>query len=99
MKERQARVMDLHESLSKRTKAKLLGVNLSTCYLKPKSIGDDEVTLMNEIQDIYSRHPFKGYRRITWDLKDLGHTINRKRVYGLMQKMGLQGIYPKKNLS
>jgi putative transposase len=99
MKERQARVMDLHESLSKRTKAKLLGVNLSTCYLKPKPIGDDEVTLMNEIQDIYSRHPFKGYRRITWDLKDLGHTINRKRVYGLMQKMGLQGIYPKKKLS
>jgi putative transposase len=88
-----------HHTLSKRSKAKLLSVNLSSCYLKPKPVADDEITLMNEIRDIYSRHPFKGYRRITWDLKDLGHDINRKRVYRLMQKMGLQALYPKKNLS
>ena len=71
MKERQAKTMAPHHTLSKRSKAKLLSVNLSSCYLKPKPVADDEITLMNEIRDIYSRHPFKGYRRITWDLKDL----------------------------
>lgn len=99
MKERQIKVMEPHETLSKRSKAKLLNINLSSCYLKPKPAGEDEITLMNEIRDIYSRYPFKGYRRITWDLKDLGYNINRKRVYRLMQKIGLQAVYPKKNLS
>lgn len=99
MKDRKTKVMEPHETLSKRSKAKLLDVNLSSCYRKPKPVTTDEVTLMNEIRDIYSHHPFKGYRRITWDLKDLGHDINHKRVYRLMQKMGLQAVYPKKNLS
>lgn len=99
MKERRLQVMALHPLLSKRTKAKLLEVNLSSCYLKPKPVGEEEVTLMNEIRDLYSRYPFKRYRRITWDLKDLGHDINHKRVHRLMQKMGLQAVYPKKNLS
>ena len=99
MKERQATVASPYQGLSKRTKAKLLSVNLSSCYLKPKPSRDGDVTLMNEIRDLYSQHPFKGYRRITWDLKDLGHLINHKRVYRLMQKMGLQAIYPKKNIS
>lgn len=99
MKVRQNQVMAPHETLSKRLKSKLLNVNLSSCYLKPKPVEDTEVTLMNEIRDIYSRHPFKGYRRITWDLKDLSYAINHKRVYRLMHEMGLQAIYPKKNLS
>ena len=99
MKERQIKVMQPHEILSKRMKADLLGINLSSCYLKPKAVGDEEATLLNEIRDIYSRYPFKGYRRITWDLKDLGINVNHKRVYRLMQKMGLQAVYPKKNLS
>ena len=99
MKERRVQVMALHPLLSKRSKSKLLGVNLSSCYVKPKPVREEEVTLMNEIRDLYSRYPFKGYRRITWDLKDLGYDINHKRVYRLMQKMDLQAIYPKKNLS
>lgn len=99
MKDRKTKVMEPHETLSKRSKAKLLDVNLSSCYRKSKPVRTDEVTLMNEIRDIYSQHPFKGYRKITWDLKDLGHDINHKRVYRLMQKMGLQAVYPKKNLS
>jgi putative transposase len=32
-------------------------------------------------------------------LKAHGYCINRKRVQRLMQEMGLEGIYPKKNLS
>ena len=99
MKERRVLVMAPHLLLSKRRKAELLRVTLSSWYLQPKLVGDEEVTLMNEIRDLYSRYPFKGYRRITWDLKDLGYNINHKRVYRLMGKMGLQAVYPKKNLS
>ena len=99
MKERQELVKSGHQDLSKRSRAKLLDVNLSGCYVRPKSIADDTVTIMNEIREIYGMRPFQGYRRITWDLKDLGYPINRKKVYRLMKLMGLEAVYPKKNLS
>lgn len=85
--------------LSKRCRARLLAVNLSSCYRQLKLFNADTITLMNEIRDIYARRPFQGCRRITWDLKDLGYRINHKKVYRLMQVMGLQAVYPKKNLS
>jgi putative transposase len=99
MKERQIQVRQAHKQLSKRLRAKLLGVNLSSCYVKPKPSSQDTVTLMNEIRDIYAVRPFNGYRRIKWDLRDLGYNVNHKRVYRLMKLMGLQAVYPKKNLS
>ena len=68
---RRHRVMESHPLLSKRCKAKLLGVNLSSCYVRPKPMRQDTVTLMNEIRDIYEQRPFQGYRRITWDLKEV----------------------------
>jgi len=99
MKARQALVKSDDQDLSKRSRSKLLGVNLSSCYVKLKAIADDTVTIMNEIREIYAMRPFYGYRRITWDLKDLGHEINRKKVYRLMKLMGIEAVYPKKNLS
>jgi len=76
MKVRQDLVKSKSKDLSKRSRAKLLDVNLSSCYVKPKAIADDNVTIMNEIREIYTMRPFQGYRRITWDLKDLGYLIN-----------------------
>jgi len=67
MKERQRQVIGFHEDLSKRLRARLLGVNLSSCYLKPKPVPQDTVTLMNEIRDLYEARPFQGYRRVTLD--------------------------------
>jgi putative transposase len=99
MKIRQDLVKRDDKDLSKRSRAKLLTVNLSSCYVKTKVIADDTVTIMNEIREIYSIRSFQGYRRITWDLKDLGYEINRKKVYRLMKLMGIEAVYPKKNLS
>ena len=99
MKKRQEQVTNFHKDLSKRLRARLLGVNLPSCYIKPKPVSQDTVTLMNEIRDIYEVRPFQGYRRMTLDLKDLGYGVNHKRVYRLMNLMGLQAVYPKKNLS
>jgi uncharacterized protein YeeX (DUF496 family) len=64
MKERKAKVQMVDSHLSKRARAFLLTVNLSSCYVKPKSYTEDVVTIMNEMREIYERHPFKGYRRI-----------------------------------
>lgn len=99
MKERQAICHKRNNQLSKRRKAYLLGVNLPSCYVVKKASNELTITLMNEIRDIYAMRPFQGYRRMTDDLKDKEYEVNHKRVYRLMRKMGLQAIYPKKNLS
>jgi putative transposase len=99
MKERRDMAKADHPKISKRRRSALLGVNLSSLYIKRKPLRADDITLLNEIQDIYKVKPFKGYRRICNDLQDEGYVINKKRVLRLMRLMGLQAVYPKKNLS
>lgn len=55
--------------------------------------------LMGLIDREYLEHPFYGSRRMTEVLKARGYCINRKKVQRLMYEMGLEAIYPKKNLS
>jgi putative transposase len=54
---------------------------------------------MRMIDEIYTAHPYFGYRRITVQVQKKGRIINRKRVRRLMQIMGIQGICPGPNLS
>jgi len=62
-------------------------------------VGGDEPAVMRVIDEIYTKHPFYGVRRVTNALKRLGWCINHKRVARLMQVMGLEAIYPKPRLS
>lgn len=54
---------------------------------------------MRLIDEIYTRHSFYGYRRITATLKRSGHDVNGKRVLRLMRNMGLEAVYPKRKTS
>lgn len=50
---------------------------------------------MRLIDEQYLRTPFYGWPRMTVHLRGLGEVVNHKRVQRLMQKMGLQAVYPK----
>ena len=54
---------------------------------------------MKLIDEEYTRHPFYGIRQITNWLNLAGHHVNHKRVGHLMQKMGIEGIHPKRKTS
>ncbi len=54
---------------------------------------------MNEIDKIFTAHPFYGKRRIRIILKQMGYAVGVKYIRMLMRKMSLQAIYPKKNTS
>jgi putative transposase len=45
------------------------------------------------------RTPYYGIRRMTAGLRAAGHEVNHKRVARLLQRMGLQAIYPKPRLT
>lgn len=64
---------------------------------KTKDRFDSKLKLLIDKQ--YIETPFYGTRRMTYHLQQLGFKVNRKRVQRLMREMGLQAIYPKKNLS
>src|SRR5260370_36375520 len=99
MKSRMKLARDIKSDLSMRHRCSLLSVPRSSAYYQSTKQNADEADFLNEIREIYERHPFKGYKRITDDLVEQGYVINHKRVYRLLKLMGLQAIYPKKNLS
>ena len=43
----------------------------------------------------FTEHPTTGRQGMTDHLKMIGYTLNIKRVSRLMDKMGLEAIYPK----
>lgn len=81
--------------------AELLCVNRTSVYrpAREQREGEENVLLMHRIDEIYMKHPFYGYRRMTRILRDQGDEVNRKRVRRLMRIMGLEAVYPKPNLS
>lgn len=83
--------------------ADLLSINRSSLYPAQKTEAPKrhiyDVTIMNRIDEIYTRHPYFGYRRIHVKLVEAGWAINIKKTRRLMREMGLYAIYPKRNLS
>lgn len=77
----------------------LLGLARSTFYYRPIGISEEDLNLMRLIDEQYTKTPFYGYRKMTYWLGRQGYHLNKKWVLRLMQKMGLQAIYPKKKLS
>jgi putative transposase len=77
----------------------LLGLSRSSFYYRPAKDSPLNLELMHRIDQIYTRWPFYGVPRITAVLRKQGFEINHKRIERLMKKMGIQAIYPKKNLS
>ncbi len=88
-----------HQQLSIRRQCELVGLNRSTFYYKPGQESDLNLRLMRLIDTYYTKAPFYGRRRMTAHLRCQGYEINHKRVRRLMQKMGLQAIYPKRRTS
>jgi putative transposase len=77
----------------------LINLPRSSYYYSPLGITEEELEIMSRIDKIYTKYPFYGVRRITDHLRKQGSQYNHKRIYRLMQVMGIEAISPKKNLS
>ena len=90
-------------SISKQLKA--LGLPRSSYYYKERPMSDFNLKLMKRIDEIYTESPDYGSRTISKILRreeaSIGSRkgVNRKRVQNLMRIMGLQAIFPGRNLS
>ena len=91
-------VCELQLKYSLKILLKISGLKRSTYYYTlsktNKDMKNDEI--MNIIIHIFYTHKERyGYRRITLELRNMGYTINHKKVKRLMSIMGLYGQTPK----
>lgn len=85
-----------HGRISVARQCELVGLVRSTFYYAPRRDGESlqNLRLIREIDQIYTRWPFYGYPRVTDELRSQGRIVNPKRVARLMRVMGLQAIVP-----
>ncbi|MBP0661869.1 transposase, partial [Mycobacterium tuberculosis] len=76
-----------------------LGINRSSLYYQPKPISKLDITLMNLLDEQYTKAPFYGVKRMTAYLRQLGYRVNHKRVRRIFYLMGLDAIYQRPNTS
>lgn len=58
-----------------------------------------DLLLTNKVDEIYTASPFFGTRRISTELQLQGFSVGRDRIRTIMQTLGIEAIYPKRNLS
>jgi len=85
--------------LSLRTQAKLLGVSRSSLYYQAVQPSPKEVAIKHRIDELYTRWPFYGSRRITTLLNREKMAVSRPTVQRYMREMGISGIAPGPNTS
>jgi putative transposase len=86
-------------AVSVRRQCELIFFNRSSLYYAPVPVSPEDQSVMNQIDEIYTKWPFYGARRMSWELKRLGLFVGRKRTGRLMRLMGLEAVFPKRNTS
>jgi putative transposase len=97
--DRRAKLDRDHPQLSIRRQCAMLGLARSGVYRLPHRAKDDDLLLMRRIDELFTRWPFLGSRRMTAMLRADGIPINRKRVQRLMRRMGIAALGPKPRTS
>jgi putative transposase len=93
--DRRAKLDRDHPQLSVRRQCAMLGIARSGVYRLPRPANDDDLSLLRRIDELFTRWPFLGSRRMTAMLRAEGQAINRKRVQRLMRRMGIAALGPK----
>ena len=89
----------LNSQISISRQCELVGLSRPSYYYRPAKIDSYSLQLMHQIDEEFTRRPATGTRTMTNYLKQSGYDVNRKRVQHLYRTMGLEAVYPKKNLS
>lgn len=87
------------QELSLKAQAELLGLSRSSLYYCPMPPSPEEVAIKHRIDEIYTRWPFYGSRRITVVLNEEEIAVSRPTVQHYMREMGISGIAPGPNTS
>lgn len=91
--------MERKSEISLRRQSDLLEVPRSRFYYTPKGESEENQQLMRRMDQLFVEDPTLGVLGMQDALKDWDLNYNVKRIRRLLRKMGIEPIYPKKNLS
>lgn len=77
----------------------LLGLCRSSLYYEPVGPSKREIAIKHRIDELYTKHPIYGSRRMAAVLVREGWSVSRPTVQGYMREMGLAGVAPGPNTS
>lgn len=92
-------LIDASDSMSISHQCELINLPRSSLYFSPMPLSAKEQILTNRVDEIYTAYPFYGSRRIQTELILEGTSIGRDRIRTIMRILGIEAIYPKRNLS
>jgi len=86
-----------HPSISITRQCVLLGLNRSSLYYRPKPTSETDIQIMGRLDEIYTDiSSTYGYRFMHQQLLEDGFQIGRNKVLKLMNRIGIQAIFPRK---
>jgi len=88
-----------HGVLSIGRQCELLGISRSAYYYRPAGVSAEDLQRMRIIDEVFTKRPYYGARRLRDELNAQGEAVGRQHVGALMRLMGLEAIYPKRRLS
>jgi putative transposase len=77
----------------------LAGISRSGFCYEPVPESEANLALMRRLDELHLEQPSYGSRRLVALLAREGQVVNRKRVARLLELMGVEVVYPKRNLS
>ncbi len=86
-------------NFSIRYQCQLLNLSRSGFYTEKRMISKEDKILLDLLDEIFLEFPVYGSRRLMRELKRRGYQVGRTKVRGLMRKVGIEALYPKKRLS
>lgn len=92
-------LVERDESLSIRRQAEIMEINRSRLYYKPVGESVANIELMELMDKLFLGDPTLGVLGMQDELRDRQVFANIKRIRRLLRKMGIEPIYPKRNLS
>ena len=86
-----------NKTISFNRQLELLNISKTAYYYEPvvPFSKEEDISLLNMIDKIYTKHPYYGHRRVHKLLLRLGYNVGRKMVRKAMKFMGIKALYPK----
>ena len=92
-------MIHLESQLSIRAQCRLLHINRSGLYYKPRGESELNLKLMRLIDEQFLKTPYYGPRQMARYLKRQGYCVGGHRIRRLMKLIGIEAIYQKPNTS
>ena len=99
MPDRRAMIDPANDNLSVRRQCQLLQLTRSGVYRPKSPVTASDLVVMRRIDEVHLERPFYGSRRMTFELNETGHGINRKHVQRLMRVMDIVALVPRPGTS